>query len=63
MAITIHSLEIRFDVQGSDEERFAELFGRAMRAWTRQDEERRRLAELAARERALGDRARDEATT
>jgi hypothetical protein len=61
MPITIQSLEIRFDVQGSDEERFAELFQRAMRAWARQDDERRRLADLATRERALGDRPDTEA--
>lgn len=54
--MTIQSLEIRFDVEGSDEERFAELFKRAMRAWTRQDEERQRLAELTTQERQLGDR-------
>jgi hypothetical protein len=56
MPVTIQSLEIRFDVEGSDEERFAELFTRAMRAWVRQDEERRRLADLSAQERELGDR-------
>jgi hypothetical protein len=56
MPVTIQSLEIRFDVEGSDEERFAELFKRAMSAWARQDEERQRLAELTDDERELGDR-------
>ena len=54
MPITIHSLEVRFDVKGSDEKRFAELFTRAMRAWAQQDAERRRLEQLAASERSLG---------
>jgi hypothetical protein len=59
--VTIQSLEIRFDVEGSDEERFAKLFKRAMQAWARQDEERKRLAALTACERELGDRRRNEA--
>jgi hypothetical protein len=56
VAVTIQSLEIRFDVQGSDEERFAELFTDAMRKWARQEDERRRLACLTTQERELGDR-------
>jgi hypothetical protein len=59
MPVTIHSLEIRFDVKGSDEQRFGELFTRAMRAWSEQDAARRRTQALAASERALGDRPAD----
>ena len=53
MPITIHSLQVRFDVRGSDEKRFAELFTRAMRAWAEQESERRRLEQVAASDRAL----------
>jgi hypothetical protein len=56
MAITIHNVEINFDVKGSDEQRFGAMFARAMRSWTQQDDARRRLDMLAENERALGDR-------
>jgi hypothetical protein len=62
MPITIHSLEVRFDVKGSDEKRFAELFTGAMRAWMEQDAERRRLERLTMCERSLGDRPEDVGT-
>jgi hypothetical protein len=48
--ITIQNLEVRFDVDGRDDEAaFAELFRRYMRAWERDAAERRRLeARLSA---------------
>jgi hypothetical protein len=54
--VTIHNLEVRFDVEGGrDETVFARLFERHIAAWCRQErqaEQRRRLSE---RDRALGD--------
>jgi hypothetical protein len=54
--ITIQSLEVRFDVEGSDEEVFARLFAKFMRSWSELDDERRSLARQAECERQLGDR-------
>lgn len=54
--ITIQNLDVRFDVTGSDEEVFAELFRKFMIRWSALDADRRRLEAQAAGDRALGDR-------
>ncbi len=55
--LTIHNLEVRFDVEGgNDEAVFARLFERHISAWQRlagEAEQRRRLSE---RDRVLHDR-------
>jgi hypothetical protein len=61
--LTIHSLEVRFDVEGSDEEVFARLFQKFMSQWSRVDAARRQLDVLAAGDRALGDRPDEEVAT
>ncbi len=54
--LTIHNLEVRFDVEADDDATFGRLFAEHVRRWSRRfEEERRRLGELE-RERALGDR-------
>jgi hypothetical protein len=54
--ITIQSLEVRFDVEGSDEEVFARLFEKFIRSWSELDDERRALERQGECERQLGDR-------
>ena len=54
--ITIQNLEVRFDVEGSDEEVFARLFQKFIRSWSELDEQRRALECQVERERVLGDR-------
>lgn len=58
--ITINNLDVRFDVTGSDEEVFAELFQKFMRRWSDLDEQRRKLDQQAAGDRSLGDEANPE---
>ncbi len=55
--ITIQNLEVRFEVEGSEDEAvFARLFARHMKLWRRQEQEQQARRELAERGRALGDR-------
>jgi len=54
--ITIQSLEVRFDVEGSDEEVFARLFEKFIRSWSELDDERRALLRQGECDRRLGDR-------
>lgn len=52
--ITIHNLEIRFDVEGDDDRKvFAKLFNEFIRKWSTQAEEQRQREVEAARERSL----------
>jgi hypothetical protein len=56
-SVTIHHLEVRFDVEGNDDQVFTRLFECHIRAWNRaytQECERRKRSE---QERAFGDRA------
>lgn len=55
-SVTIHHLEVRFHVEGNDDQVFTRLFERHIRAWNRaylQECERRKRGE---QERAFGDR-------
>jgi hypothetical protein len=55
--ITIHNLEVRFEIEGSDEEAaFARLFQRYMRMWAQAERVQRERAAAAEKDRALGDR-------
>lgn len=54
--ITIQNLEVRFDVEGSDEEVFARLFEKFIRSWSELDDQRRTLERQVECERLLGDR-------
>ena len=58
--LTIHNLEVRFDVESDDDATFGRLFAEHVLRWSRgHEEERRRLGALE-RERALGDRDHEE---
>jgi hypothetical protein len=55
--VTIHHLEIRFDVAAEgDEARFAELFERHIRSWNRLREEAEVRRKRSEGDRSLGDR-------
>ena len=57
MPVTIHNLEVRFDVEGEgDDAVFARLFAEHIKRWKREDEERKRRECRSNAERALGDR-------
>ncbi|HKX30756.1 MAG TPA: hypothetical protein VJ302_23905 [Blastocatellia bacterium] len=59
--ITIHNLEVRFEVEGDgDEAAFVKLFEKYVRQWNDQQEESRTRERRAARERALGDQQPEE---
>ena len=54
--ITIHNLEVRFDVEGDDDrEAFAKLFNEFVQQWARQADEQRQRELQAERERSLVD--------
>jgi hypothetical protein len=59
-SVTIHHLEVRFQVDGDDQTVFRQLFERHIRAWSRAYEEECARRKRGAQERAFGDR---EATT
>jgi hypothetical protein len=60
MALTIHNLEVRFDVEADDDEVFSRLFAEHIRRWSRRHEaEHQRLREVD-REQALGDTGSEE---
>jgi hypothetical protein len=55
-SVTIHHLEVQFQVEGDDDQVFTRLFQRHIQAWNRayeQECERRRRSQ---RERGFGDR-------
>jgi hypothetical protein len=55
--ITISRLEVRFDVEGDEQEMaFARLFQKYIEQWARAQEEQQHRQRRAAAERALGDR-------
>lgn len=55
--VTIHNLEVRFDVEGEgDEAVFARLFEKHIRRWKSAEQEALDDARRAAAERSLGDR-------
>jgi hypothetical protein len=59
--VTIHNLEVRFDVEGEgDEAAFRKLFERCIREWSRNCEEAQARERFLARERALGERRGEE---
>jgi hypothetical protein len=58
--LTIHNLDVHFDVEADDDAVFSRMFAEHIRRWAqRQDEQRCRLKEIE-RERSLGDRTEDE---
>lgn len=55
--VTIHNLEVRFDVEGDgDEAVFARLFEKHIRRWSEAECEARERARRSESERSLGDR-------
>jgi hypothetical protein len=57
MPVTIQHLEVRFDVDGGEEEAsFARLFFKYQGTYTRLQRERDEADEASERDRALGDR-------
>ena len=58
--ITIQHLEVRFDVEGGEEEQlFVTLFNKYIDEWSRRQEGQRRVRETMNRSRNLGDRGPD----
>jgi hypothetical protein len=54
--VTIHNLEVRFDVEGADQEQvFLELFNRAMAEWCRRKETEAHVRRTVDASRNLGD--------
>jgi hypothetical protein len=61
MAVTIHNLEVQFDVEGEgDEAVFAKLFAKYVNRWCREHKEDERRERLSEMERSLGDRKEEE---
>ena len=59
--VTIHNLEVRFDVEGEgDEATFAMLFEKHIRRWSRIDAELRERERRFASERSLGDQSAED---
>jgi hypothetical protein len=56
-SVTIHHLEVRFSVEGSDSQVFTALFDKHIRAWTRAYEQECERRKRGAMERGFGDRA------
>jgi hypothetical protein len=55
--VTINYLEVRFDVEGEDDEaRFLRLFEKYIRQWARKQAEAQARERWNERERSLGDR-------
>lgn len=56
--VTIHHLEVRFDVEGEEDEQvFVGYFNKYIDAWSRQRETRKTIASAMRSNRDLGDRA------
>lgn len=61
MAVTIHNLDVRFDVEGEgDEAVFAKLFAKYATRWSREQEEAAARQRRSDCERSLGDRHDEE---
>jgi hypothetical protein len=56
-SVTIHQLEVRFQVQGNDLAEFTRLFELHIKAWSRAYEQEKARLCRSDSERALGDRA------
>lgn len=54
--VTIHNLEVRFDVAGDDDAAFGRLFADYIRRWSQAQEVARCRRREVERERSLGDR-------
>ena len=55
--VTIQHLEVRFDVQGDDDEQlFIEYFNKYIERWSQQKEAQRKIRNGMHRDRQLGDR-------
>jgi hypothetical protein len=62
MAVTIHNLDVRFDVEGeSDEAVFARLFSKYAKRWNKEREEEKTRQKRSDCERSLGDRQEEHA--
>jgi hypothetical protein len=55
--ITIQNLEVQFEVEGDDKQRFAQLFKEYIRQWTAEAQTQKARELRLARERSLGDRS------
>lgn len=53
--VIIHNLEVRFQVDGNDDDVFTQLFNKHIQAWSRLYEQECARVEHAAAERRLGD--------
>lgn len=53
--VTIHNLEVQFDVAGDDDAVFARLFAAHIQRWNERAEQDRLRARDAARERSVGE--------
>ena len=51
--VTIHNVEVTFEVEGDDQGVFAKHFGQAIARWWREVQERQRADEEGRRDRAL----------
>ena len=61
MPVTIHNLEVRFDVEGEgDEAVFAKLFAKYAPRWQAEIEDRKKRKRKNDCERSLGDRNEEE---
>ena len=59
--VTIHSLEVRMDVQGGgDEAAFVKFFNRYIKLWSEEDARQKHRSRRVAQERSLGDRPEPE---
>jgi hypothetical protein len=59
--VTIHSLEVRMDVQGGgDEAAFVKYFNKYIKLWAEEDARQKHRSRRVAQERALGDRPESE---
>jgi hypothetical protein len=58
--VTIHNLEVRFDVEADDDEVFGRLFAEHITRWSRRREAERQRLRAVDREQALGDRDAEE---
>jgi hypothetical protein len=58
--ITIHNLEVQFDVEGNeDRQQFVHLFNECIQRWSEEAEEAKLRETQAAKERSLGHRPSD----
>jgi hypothetical protein len=56
--VTIKNLEVRFDVEGEDQEQmFLRLFNRAMAEWSRRQDSEQHIRHTIDCTRSLGDRS------